>query len=73
MPLMIFPAFGEDYTVRDRSGKVIERLQPMYQGADTLIRRDSAGRRIGTVEIGKDGSSVVRDNAGRRIGSTTRR
>lgn len=64
---------AQDHVVRDRSGKVIERVEPLYPGSSTFVRRDSAGRRLGTIEINKDGSSVYRDKAGRREKTTERR
>jgi len=64
---------AEDYVVRDRSGKVVERVEPLYPRSNTLVRRDNAGRRLGTIEINKDGSSVYRDKVGRREKTTERR
>jgi hypothetical protein len=56
------------YVVRDRQGRVIERVEPLYPGADTWVRRGRAGERLGTVERMPYGEQLIRSRAGDKIG-----
>lgn len=65
------PAFSQDMVVRDEIGRVIERIEPGVTQR-TLDRRDMNGRRLGTVEDGCNGESVIRSQTGSRLGTVER-
>src|SRR5688500_7491038 len=60
------PALAEGYVVRDGQGRRTETIERSYDG--DLVRRDTKGGWIGTVEddVGKQ---VLRDREGRRVGT----
>lgn len=37
--------------------------------AETIVQRDSLGRRTGTIEVAPDGRQILRDAVGRRTGT----
>jgi len=53
-------------TIRDHGGRIVQRTDPLYPGADTWVRRDREGRRLGTVERTPYGDYVVKDRRGNR-------
>lgn len=56
-----------DLLVRDRTGKVIERLEPGR--FDTWVRRDSRGNYQGTAETDRTGRTILRAPGGRVQGT----
>lgn len=66
------PAFAQvgdqrDLLVRDRSGRVMERLEPQRDGV--YVRRDSRGNYLGTIETDRTGSAILRAPGGRVQGT----
>lgn len=56
-----------DLVVRDRSGKVIERLEPGR--FDTWVRRDRHGNYLGTAEVNRYGDVILHAPGGRVEGT----
>lgn len=65
------PAFSQDVVVRDEIGRVVERVEPGV-ARGTFDRRDISGRRLGVVEDGYNGESVIRGQTGSRLGTVER-
>jgi predicted Mrr-cat superfamily restriction endonuclease len=64
--LVLAPDALAQATVRDRSGRVIERIESLYSDSNVWVRRDREGRRLGSVERMPYGDYVVRDRRGNR-------
>lgn len=66
------PAYSQvgdqrDLLVRDRTGRVVERLEPQRNGF--YVRRDSRGNYLGTVETNRYGDAILRAPGGRVEGA----
>lgn len=58
---------NRDLMVRDRTGKVVERLEP--QRGETWTRRGAGGRYEGTAEVDRSGRVILRAPGGRVEGT----
>lgn len=58
---------SREVIVRDRSGRVVERLEPGR--FDTLTRRDAHGNYLGTVETDRTGRMILKSPGGRHEGT----
>lgn len=69
---LVAPALAQvgdqrDLLVRDRSGRVIERLEPGRY--DTWARRDSRGNYLGSAETDRTGRVILKAPGGRVQGT----